>query len=705
MIARRTWWVLGLFPLVFFAVNRAWMYSTVASVDAWKCAGYFVHPELLYLQFPWAYQGSRVLHNGVGWLAYRWLPLEEAILAQKAATFYAGYLFLFGTLYRLFGNARAALAGAMLGLTNGLVIFDLGSNYVFGTCLVLLLGSLWAVVRMRDAARLWAWQMLAGAFFVGAVCTYLAQAAVAPLVFALFVYCLPRWTWGELAKGLGWAALGGAGAMVLQGVISMGFGGKFLFILSQLGAAENNAGRLSFVPIERWWREAVWLPFLIMVLILAFLGMWKGGKFAWRDSAARPAGQWSSLAGPLAWVSLLYVAGFMLFCAFDAGGIWILLQNRWQTSLLMAFPMLVLGGWMAWMFERTSERGQWMAVVAVGGGILLVYGWPGYASHEQWPMVWVFGVGAWVILAGMLGVGSRAPAVFAAAFGFSVAGLNVFLSDWSQASVRLLKPHLAENLGWYAAVQAIDQWDEQGQLWLWFNPDRPHGAAQRWLADFYLYGGSLIGEKFPGLVSEVNDATKDFAVRKSVVRPGMRVLLFDTKPEEIALARAALAERGMGLNPLAQQKTKASGAFPALRLELWEVAPLGSPLGRALNVAGATSAAGVRREADGPAGPAYFYRAGLSEPAWVLPWPAAALVKNGAAAGLLHARIGANEQRLLLIVADENHAPLAGTLVTPGTAVRDAWVELPPGKPYRYLEVWPADPDVGGSFVMESAEY
>jgi hypothetical protein len=210
MIARRTWWVLGLFPLVFFAVNRAWMYSVQDFPDAWEYTGYFLHPELLYPRMPEAYQGTRVLHIIVGWLANRWLPTAEAIFAQKAVIFYANWVVLFGLLHRMFRSERAALIGAALGVTNGLMIYLQSWNYVFNTTPVLLTGALWAQARMRDGGRgWWKWAMLAGALYVGGVWTYLPMALAAPMVFALFVYGLPERTWGKLGAGLGWAALGG----------------------------------------------------------------------------------------------------------------------------------------------------------------------------------------------------------------------------------------------------------------------------------------------------------------------------------------------------------------------------------------------------------------------------------------------------------------------------------------------------------------
>ncbi|MGA2053123.1 MAG: hypothetical protein ABSH19_07420 [Opitutales bacterium] len=697
MISRRTWWALALFPLAFFAVNRTWMYSTIDNADAWKCTGYFVHPEMLYARFAGAYQGSRVLHNGLGWLAYRWLPVAWAIFAQKAALFAAGFWFLFGALHRLFRNERAALAGAALGLTNGLAIYNLSWNYVFGTCLVLMLGAVWALTRMRDARRLWGWQMLAGTLFTGAVCTYLAQAAVAPLVFALFVFCLPRWTWAELAKGLGWAAAGAAGAVILQGIISHGFGGPWWFFLAQVHAIGRYTTGTWDLPIAVWWRDARWLPFYLLVLVLAAGAVWKGGRVAYRSSADRPVGVWASLAGPLPLVSWVFIAGLAGFAVCDALGQWQFLQNEGQASLLLTFPLLVVGGWLAWLMEGMEERKQWAVVAAGLGTILVVYGLPEKPSGY-------LALGLIPVLVAAAGVGAEAKAgralVCTLGFVVSLAGRTIDLCNKEQTDPRRLAANVAENEAVFAAVKRLDEWQEAGQAWFWFNLGRSDGWFASRLADFYLYGSSVAGEKFPAASNWVGGSDTNYSQRPFFLRPGMRVVLFSPTAEEILKAEMMLASHGLRLKQLAQTEVSAGARLAPMTLELWEVVPIQRGLAVEMDLSQAVTAAGVTRAAGGE----FIYPAGEKEPLWQLNLPEGLAPGMGKPPGLLHARIGGNARRLRLILADSDGKTLKETLVDPGTEVLDAWVALLPGADARTLLVRPAEAGVGGSFVVDGVE-
>jgi len=698
MISRSTRWLLALFPVGFFAVNAAWMYSTTINVDAWKAAGYFVHPQLLYAQIPEAYQGSRVLHNVVGWLAHMWLPVTAAIFARKAVTFCAGFWFLFGVLRALFRNERAALIGAAFGLTNGVAIYNLSWDNVFGTCLVLVLGCMWAQTRMREARRRWAWPMLAGAFYVGAVCTYLAQAAVAPLVFGLFVYGLPRWTWGELAKGLGWAALGGVVMLALQGMISLAMGGPWVFFAQQLVAAGGYSSGQWGVPLVVWWRGALWMPYYLLVLVLAFLGAWRGGRLAYAGSSERPMQRWGSLAAPLPFVSAMYVAVFAEFCFFTASGMWPLLENEAECSLMLAFPLLVTGGWVAWLLERMPERRQWLVAAVALGGILLVYGLP-----EKPPRQWGLTMIPLVLAGALAGVAARPWRNLAGAVVFvaGLAGFNIYLSNGDVTNPRRLLAHVRESEDLFGSVAKIDRWAEEGRVWFWINTAGPNGKLASELADFYGYGGSLVGDEFPGLENEILGAGKPGTTRQFILRAGMRVVLLDPRMEEIAIAQAGLAKRGLQLRPVAQMETAAPGK--PLRLELWEAAPTWPMHGEAVDVSRAETPEGVTRGAAGN-GTEIIYSAEERRPAWRLALPEGLAPAAGELSGGLRMRIGGNTRRLRLVLTDAKGRELEETVVDPGTAVRDAWLELKPGMNYGHLLVQRVEGDQGGSFVIEGVE-
>jgi hypothetical protein len=648
---------------------------------------------------PDAYQGTRVLHIALGWLANRWLPVTEAIFAQKTVIFYANLWLLFGALHRIFRNERAALIGAMLGVTNGLMIYLQSWNYVFNMTPVLLMGTLWAQARMRDGGqRWWGWAMLAGASYVGGVWTYMPMVFVSPMVFALFVYGLPERTWRKLWAGLGWAALGGVLSMVAQGMISVWMGGRFWYFLPQFQRAEGYAQQDWFIPIEYWWEGATWLVFLGLVLVLAMVASWKSGGAgrSWRGR----------LSEPLPFVSAVFVFGLLWYWTLDAGHLHQALQNQEQASFLYPLAFLVLGGWVAWLLEGMKEGRQWMVVAVTVGGILLIYGWLGHYWPAKRVVPWVLLLIPLALAAGLVGAGARPKVALAAAVVFvsSLAGLNAYLAERRFLTPDNLARNVADNEALYGTIRAIDAWDREGRLWIWDGVDRPNGAAQRTVSFFYLWDRSLLGERFPGLVGGSVHPKTPFSAREFTLRPGMWVLLFDATRKEMAQAQAALAERGMRLSPLAQMNTPTHGAFPTLRAELWAAVPTGETRGITLKLANATIAGGVKQETQG-AGITFAYSAGLSEPVWELELPEAMRVKQGEKAGLLKVRIGANTRALRLVLTDEKGGELEEAVVDPGMAVRDWWLELQPGADYRRLEVKPQRADAGGSFTIESVEY
>ncbi len=692
-------WVL-LFPLIFFMVNRTWMYCVLNHPDAGMYTGYFLHPDLLYDRFPDAYFGSRVLHIFWGWLAFRWMPLEAALLLYKGGLFYAGYLFLCGALFKLFRNERAAFLGAALGLTHGLAIFTLSWNYVGSTCLVLLLGNLWALGHMRDTKRLWAWQMAAGAFYVGAICTYLLLPILAPAVFALFAYCLPRWTWRELCKGVGWAAVGGAAVVFVQGLMSLMLGGPFLFFLDQVNKAQSFAGEDWFIPFEYWWRTAVWLPYFGLVLVLGLLAFWRGGRFAVVENEERVMRRGAWLAGPLPFVSAAFWVSFILFLVFDAGGIWPMLQNNFLSCFLLPLAFLVMGGWLAWLMQELSPGRQWLVVVVGLLAILVVYTQGGTDWLKNWGQTPALVFLIPIFLAA-LAAGRPRPAWLAAlVFAGSLAGLDLYLATPQHLSDKLLNRYVAQNRALYSAAQWIEPWDRAGQVWFWDNPDRPDGSFHRMINYMYLWGKSTYSEHFPGEVGGVVHSHETFDARKVKLAPGMRVVLFDPTADELAAAQAAVGADSLQLRPLAKMTTPAGGAIPEFNVQLWQVAPLGTPRGVAVDLAGAKLADSVRA---GPAaeGKLYHYPAGLTGAAVGYPLPASTVADSR----LCHVLIGGNAHTLIMRLTDGKHRILAETVVDAGQAIRDWWLNVPPGSQPTFLEIAPRESGWDASFTVKSVEF
>jgi len=698
----RTRLLVLLFPLVFFTVNRTWMYPVLDHPDSWIYTGYFLHPELLYQHFPSAYYGARVLHTFWPWLALRSLPLEAALLIYKGSLFYLGYLFLFGALNQLFKNCRAAFLGAALGLTQGHAIYSLSWNYVGSTCLVLLLGNIWAQAHLRQAVRLWWWQMLAGAFYVGAICTYLLLPLVAPMVFALFAYGLPRWTWRELFNGVGWAAAGGVMVILLQGGMSMAMGGPFWFLGAQLNKAQTFAGEDWFLPFATWWAEAVWLPYFGLILILALLGIWKGGFYPDESGHVNPERVDRRLAGPLPYVSFVYLVGLALFLAYNALGIWPMLQNYFLSSFLLPFSFLVMGGWLAWLLHGLAPFRQWLVVFAALVAVLLTYTVGDYAWLKNGAQTWAMGfIGTTVAACLMTG---RSQMLAAGIFACSLAGLNISLSPPQLLSPSLLNRYIIQNQALYTTVRWLEPWDRDGQLWFWYGLDRPNGRFHKFIDYFYgWWGNSVLGERFPGLVGGIVHRQEPYSARAFKLQPGMRVVLFDPTNEELASIQSSLGEKGLQLKLLAKLATPIGAAIPAMDIELWQAEPTGDTHGIAMAASSAKLAAGVQMDPSAN-GATFHYPAGLKGAALVygLPDP---IMAEASQAALCHVLIGGDPRALRMQFTDEHHQMVAETIIDGGLAVRDWWLTIPPGTKPRYLEIGPLNAGPSNTFIVQSVEF
>jgi hypothetical protein len=385
---------------------------------------------------------------------------------------------------------------------------------------------------------------------------------------------------------------------------------------------------------------------------------------------------------------------------------WPLLQNEPECSMMLAFPLLVTGGWVARLLEGMPEGRQWWVVGTALGGILLVYGLP-----EKPPGYWGLALIPLVIAGAVAGMaaGPRRKLAWAVVLVASLAGLNIYLSDAGVADPKQLQAHMEENKDLFGAVAKIDTWAEAGRVWFWINAGGPNGKLAVRLADFYLYGRSLVGDNFPSMENGIEAAGNPSAIRKLNLRAGMRVLLCDPQPAEIAGAQAALAKRGLELRPLEQMETAAPGK--PWRLELWEAAPTWPMRGVTAETSRAETPEGVTRVAAGN-GTEFICSAEEKGPAWKLALPEglAPLAgkpfdrAQGKPAGSLRVRIGGNARLLRLVLTDGKGRELGETVMDPGTAVRDAWLELKPGEDYQYLQVQRAERDQGGSFVIEEVE-
>jgi len=693
-----------LFPLAFFGVNRTWMYPVIVHPDSWMYTGYFVHPDLLYDQYPQAYHGTRMIHILLGWLAYHWLPVAQAIFVHKAVLFYSGYLLFFGVLRHWFRNERAAAIGAALGMTHGVMLSSLSWNYVNGTCIVLLLGNLWAQARMRETRHLRLWQMAAGAFYVGAVWNYLILAIMAPVIFVLFVYGLPKRDLPHLVRGVLWAALGGVIVTVAQGVVSIALGGPFLFFVPQVlrGGQLLEESSSLFMPLTTWIDKAVWMPYFGLVILLALLGIWRGAGVGQAPGTPLPMSFWRRLGQPLPFACLIFLAAFALFAILQFGGLyWMMLQWIWQAAYLLPLAGLVVGGWLAWLMMRWPERQQWLAVIMGWGSVLFIYGWGGMDwQRQEWNPQWALVAIPLILLAGLAGLGLRGyvriPAVFL--FIFLLAGLNVYLANRIHLRPTLAKRYTAQNEALFATVALIENWDRQAEIRFWTNHERPNATFHNIFNFFFSWGRSCLGEFFPGIRGGTANAAQSLTKSRFNILGGSHIIVFDPTETETAAARAGMNTLGYDLAVLDEKDSPTGGGQPVIHMVLWEVVPLTKPHGWPVELTQPHLREGTKGSLS-PAGLMLEYRGGNPHPLVQFDLP-----PNAADAAVCHLRLGPTPHNLTLVVRDREGHVVADANLNSGAISRDWWLPISPDAHASSVEIQSQKFNPGGTVLIESLE-
>jgi hypothetical protein len=482
---------------------------------------------------------------------------------------------------RAFASGKAAPRTAIvLALVNPYILWAIGWDYVDGAALAYLLAAMGAisVAAARQSSVIAA---VAGACYALAVSTHLIVATLAPVVLLIGIAAGSPISLRSLVR-LGLAAIAGfAVGVTLTCIVSMMMGGRFFYIAPLIDAAfVVYANRATWkAATYDWIAEASWLLFPAAATFSASI-------FALYVFMRRVAG----IAVPrpdtrLVWLCLAQLVAASTFIALELSGSSPLQWNFIAVYLNSISIVVVVALWFRGSDdEGTASRVRGWAPALILAGVMVTL-WEvlnqvkqagGSCSSNSCLGLNTLTAGfpaALVLALVVAATGILRPVMKGATWlKWRVTGCTLVLGSLSIVFAVSFHPDVfqwsnkgsaqRQYLDLIRAVRLIRDLNPNFDLHFWYNHSDPEvGLLGRALASSHLYGYRLISGNFPS-------ARHPFA-GKSVIEPGMRIILLSSAPDALSLAKDAIA--GANLTAQVEQRIDLSWrdktfAFSVLRV-------------------------------------------------------------------------------------------------------------------------------------------
>lgn len=543
---------------VLFSLNSSWLFFFADRwIDTYVYLGYVINgPRQLHL-FKDLYYSTRIPAIAPGWFMHA--VIADPLLATVVLRFFYGLVLALGAAAAVgvFVPGKAAPRTAIvLALANPYVLWAIGWDYVDGAALAYLLAALGAV-SVAAARRSHVIAALAGAFYALAVSSHLLIATLAPAVLLIGIAAGSPISPGSLLR-LGLAAIAGfAAGVALTCVVSMMMGGRFFYFAPLIDAAfAVYAVRGTWkAATYDWVAEASWLLFPAAATVSA-------GIFALRVLIRRVAGtEAPGRDARLLWLCLAQLAAALAFLALEWSGgsplqhsLAAVYLNSTSIVLLVVLwfhgadeegtasparawaPALILASVVLMLWEivnQVSQAGGECSPSACLGFSTLAGGFPaalvlalvvaatGILRPFMKGPTWL----KWKVAGGALVLGCLSI-VFAVSF-------HPDAFQWPNKGVAQ-----RQYFDLIRAVRLIRDTNPNLDLYFWYNRSDPEvGLFGRALASAHLYSYRLISGSFP--------STRHPFVGKSVIEPGMRIIVLSSAPDAVPSAKEAIASVGL----------------------------------------------------------------------------------------------------------------------------------------------------------------
>lgn len=539
---------------ILYSLNSSWLFiSTPDGIDPYIYLGYTINGSRQISAFKDLYYTTRIPAIAPGW--FMRLVITDPLMATIVLRFFYGLVIALGVAaaVRVFVSGKAAPRTAIvLALVNPYVLWAIGWDYVDGAALAYLLASLGAL-SVAAARRSYIIAAIAGAFYALAVSTHLLVATLAPAVLLIGIAAgCPISPKALLRLGLA-AIVGFFVGVALTCVVSMMMGGRFFYFAPLIDAA------FAVYAVRGAWKAATydWIAEASWLLIPAAATV-SAGIFALRVFIRRLAGAESPRRDArLLWLCFAQLVAALTFLAFEWSGSAPLQWNFAavylnSTSIVLLIvlwfhgadeeatvspgrawaPALILAGVVATLWETLNQVKQaggacspkaCLGFSTMAGGfqaaiiLALVVAVTGILRPIMKGPTWL----KWKVTGCALVLGCLSI-VFAVSF-----HPDVFRWSNKGASER-------QYLDVVRAIRLIGDTNPNFDLQFWYNHSDPEvGVFGRALTSANLYGYRLISNSFPSTGHPFGG--------KSVIGPGMRIIVLSSAPDAIPLAIEAIA--------------------------------------------------------------------------------------------------------------------------------------------------------------------
>jgi hypothetical protein len=504
---------IAIFALVLFSINDSWMFvelERLGLIDPYIYRGFFMNLSEHLKAFDGLYYTSRLPPILIG-AAFQNLPDSIGIVLMRLLYAGTSAVSIYIAVSRLTDNKLAAVATVILLLTDTYFLTAVGSDYVNGAAFTFLsigMASLIAASSLTGQRR-WLLLVLSGAALSTAVATHILSLMPAAFLCLLFILL------SKDQRGLGRLlrlslpmAIGAIFVIVVFGLASLFFGGKFLFFLPQFLFAPGVAA--TWMPMNRpagpgfvmdWvWS---WPHLLVTVISISVLAGWKAPRDAWTSRVR------SVLVVQCVFVGLCF--------ALDLAGLGIFMST-YNYVYPEVLTILAVGALFGIAFRHESTRHQLiattgMALVSIGVWLSLRLGFNPCSDsscmrHEQ-------AVGGAIALAGLLLVAATALARNGLQ---RVATISATAAAWAMLSVALSKANTFDVrggeearrsfLGFLAFSRKVSEFaSPDAKYWFDARSDTARSDEQgkrlvrvfNAQASIWLYGYRMVGDAFPNL--------------------------------------------------------------------------------------------------------------------------------------------------------------------------------------------------------------
>lgn len=543
-------------PWAILYTGANWIFDYVVGtnmIDTWIYSGFFLDLSAHLKRFPATYYGSRLAWILPGHLVYALFPFRIAPYVLHMGVFYAAVLSLYFTLKHTVGQ-RAGLLSAVLIGGYGYFLWAAGWDYPDGASLTYFLLTMAALTQAARQQRSWAWLAIAGALCGAMIYTQLFLIFFTPSLLLYYVAANRELRRHSLKIDALALACGFLAISLFLAVINRRLGGDLLFYSPSIRFAIALAGKPNpwKVPFHLWWRRATWLvlPALAVLGSLSFLIV-----------------NWKARTNLRIRFGIVFQLCFLM-CAstsvlFEAKGDPVV-EYFYYASLLIPTMFLALGAQLAALVEGLSSRFFALVVcAAIGSSVLAYFVSPvsqltlSLNSHAPF-MVLVIAL-AGILVFFLTGITAKVSTL-------TLACVALALVNIANGYFRVADPDLAKR-GFPAiveSVQAIQSAEPNGRLLFWYRSSEPSGSFFRSVASVYLWGYSIINERFPSLAEGADTMQRP--------APNTHLVLLSEDQNALQQADSVLNQIGLGTQLLAQtriQEGKFAWTMFFVKLHTW----------------------------------------------------------------------------------------------------------------------------------------